>query len=255
MSSERVHLLQVRTPEGVGFTFRLASPVLRATALLIDWGVVAAAWTLLAAIVSLLSLVNRDVAGLVAAVTYFVLSQGYRIATEWQWRGQSIGKRVMRLRVVDERGLRLMFSQVVLRNLLRFVDALPIAYMVGGMAALASRRGKRLGDLAAGTLVIWEPADPMPDLAALHSEKYNSLRAHTPVVARLRQAVTPAEARAVWQALARRDGLEAEARVRLFGELAEHFRALTPLPPETTEGVSDEQFVRNVIDVLYVNRG
>jgi uncharacterized RDD family membrane protein YckC len=254
VSAERVHLLQVRTPEGVAFTFRLASPVLRAAALLIDWGVVAAAWSLLAVFLSLLSLVNRDVVGLVAAVVFFLLSQGYRIATEWLWRGQSIGKRVMRLRVVDERGLRLVFSQIVLRNLLRFVDALPLAYLVGGVAALVSRRGQRLGDLAAGTLVIWEPADPMPDLDTLRSEKYNSLRPHAPVVARLRQAVTPGEARAVWQALARRDGLDPEARVRLFAELAEHFRALTPLPPEVTEGVSDEQFIRNVVDVLFVNR-
>jgi uncharacterized RDD family membrane protein YckC len=255
VSAERVHLLRVRTPEGVAFTFRLASPVLRAAALFIDWGVISGAWSILATILSLLSLINRDVVGLVAAVLFFLLSQGYRIATEWLWRGQSIGKRVMRLRVVDEGGLRLTFSQIVLRNLLRFVDALPLAYLVGGIAALASRRGQRLGDLAAGTLVIWEPADPMPDLDVLSGEKYNSLRAHAPVVARLRQAVTPAEARAVLQALARRDTLEAEARVRLFAELAAHFRALTPLPLEATEGVSDEQLIRNIVDVLYVTRG
>jgi hypothetical protein len=125
---------------------------------------------------------------------------------------------------------------------------------VGGTTALLSRRGQRLGDLAAGTLVVWEPVDAAPDLAMLTSEKYNSLRGHGSVVARLRHAVTPAEARAAWQALARREELAAEARVKLFGELAEHFRRVTPVPVEAVDGVSDEQFVRNVVDVLYVNR-
>ena len=68
----------------------------------------------------------------------------------------------------------------------RFVDAMPLAYLVGGVAAFLSRRGQRLGDLAAGTLVIWEPPQAMPDLASVPGGKYNSLRTNIPVVARLR---------------------------------------------------------------------
>ena len=255
MSADRVHVLRVRTPEGVAFTFRLASPVLRAGALIIDWMAVSAAWSVVAGAVSLLHILSADVAGMAATLGYFALSQGYGIATEWLWRGQTIGKRVLRLRVVDARGLRLTFSQVVLRNLLRFVDGLPLFYLVGGVAALVSARGQRLGDLAADTLVVWEPAEPVPDFAALRGEKYNSLRAHAPAVARLRHAVSPAEARAAWSALVRRDQLDADARVRLFAELAAHFRARAQAPAEAAEGVADEQFVRNVVDVLYVNRG
>ncbi|HUR57656.1 MAG TPA: RDD family protein [Opitutaceae bacterium] len=254
MSVTRVNVLRVRTPEGVAFSFRLASPVLRLAALVIDWAAVAAAWSVLATLLALFQLVGRDVMGLVGTVAYFVLSEGYRIYTEWRWRGQTIGKRVLHLRVVDERGLRLTFAQVVLRNLLRFIDALPLAYLVGGVAALVTQRGQRLGDLAAGTLVIWEPEEAVPDPAIWQGEKYNSLRTHGAVVARLRQAVTPNEAQAAWQALARRDDLEAGARVRLFGELAAHFRALTPMPVEAVEGISDEQFVRNLVDVLYLSR-
>jgi uncharacterized RDD family membrane protein YckC len=255
MSTERVLLWRLRTPEGVSFTFRLASPMLRLAAVVIDWATVSAAWSVLAVPIALLKIVNQDFAMMVATVSYFLLSQGYRMATEWLWRGQTLGKRLLQLRVVDERGLRLTFAQVALRNLLRFVDVLPVGYLVGGTAALMSRRGQRLGDIAAGTLVVWEPVDAAPDLATLSSEKYNSLRAHASVVSRLRHAVTPAEARAAWQALARREELEAEARVRLFAEMAEHFRRLTPVPVEAVDGVSDEQFVRNIVDVLYVTRG
>jgi len=74
------------------------------------------------------------------------------------------------------------------------------------------------------------------------------------VVARLRQAITPGEARAVWAAVARRDRFEAGARVRLFAELAAHVRRVAAVPAEVAEGISDEQFVRNVVEVLYVNR-
>ncbi len=254
MTSDRTHLLRVRTPEGVAFTVRLASPVLRATAFMIDWAVVTAAWGVLGTGLNLLHLLGRDFAGLVLTVGYFVFSQGYSIATEWLWRGQTVGKRLLRLRVVDARGLRLTFTQVVLRNLLRLVDGLPVFYLVGGTAALLSRQAQRLGDLAADTLVVWEPPESQPDFAALRGDKYNSLRAHAPAVARLRQAVTPAAARAVWMAVARRDQFDAEARVQFFADLAAHLRKVAAAPPEVTDGVTDEQFVRNVVDVLYVNR-
>ncbi|MEY2881978.1 MAG: hypothetical protein RLZZ15_4358 [Verrucomicrobiota bacterium] len=254
MSADRTHTVRVRTPEGVAFSFRLASPVLRAAAFLIDLAAISAAWSVIAIVIALLSLINRDAAGMGGTILFFLLSQGYGMAAEWLWRGQTIGKKVMRLRVVDARGLRLTFAQVVLRNVLRFVDGLPVFYLVGGVAALFSARAQRLGDLAADTLVIWEPAEPEPDFAALQGGKYNSLRDHPTAVSRLRHAVSPSEARAAWSALARRDLLEAEARVRLFAELAAHFRAVAAAPTEASEGVADEQFVRNVVDALYVSR-
>jgi uncharacterized RDD family membrane protein YckC len=254
MSTERTQVLRVRTPEGVAFTFRLASPVLRAGAFIIDFAVVAAAWSVIGTILGLLSLISRDVAGMVATIGYFLLSQGYRIAAEWLWQGQSIGKRSLRLRVVDARGLRLTFAQIMLRNILRFVDGLPLFYLVGGVTAFLNQQGQRLGDLAAGTLVVWEPPEPVPDFSKLRGEKYNSLREYAPAVARLRQAASPAEARAAWTALARRDELDAEARVQLFADLAAHFATIGGVPPEAIEGVSQEQFIRNVVDVLYLTR-
>ena len=57
--------------------------------------------------------------------------------------------------------------------------------------------------------------------------------------------------RAVLQALARRDVLESQARVELFAEIAAHFRAKVQFPPEATDGIADEQFVRNIVDSLY----
>ena len=187
-------------------------------------------------------------------VAYFVLSRGYDVIMDYSWRGQTVGKRVMRLRVVDARGLRLTFAQCVMRNLLRFVDCLPFAYAVGGLASLASARGQRLGDLAAGTIVVHEALEPAPDATVMGGQRYNSLRGQAALVARLRRESSPEEARAAWQALARREQIEPAARLALYADLAEHFRRLGQIPDALVDGLTDEQQVRNVVDVLYRER-
>ena len=148
--------LVIETPEGVEFSYALASPVTRALAWILD----AAAILLLSQgaekLCEWLGSVNPDWAAALQAILYFTISVGYGIALEWRWHGQTLGKRVMGLRVVDAQGLRLKLSQVVLRNLLRLVDMLPVAYLVGGLASVCSRNCQRLGDLAAGTIVARE---------------------------------------------------------------------------------------------------
>ncbi len=250
----RTQMWSVRTPEGVSFSFRIASPILRVAALLIDFCVIMATWSILSAILLLLSTLGHDFMAAAEVIGWFVISQGYRIWAEWTWRGQTLGKRVLRLRVLDERGMNLTFAQVVMRNLLRFVDVMPAAYCLGGIVCWFNPRGQRLGDLAAGTIVVWEAVEPRPSSAALRAEKYNSLRAHEPVVARLRQAISSEIAAAAWQAIARREKMDPAARDEVFTVIAAHFKTLVPLPPEILEGISDEQLVRNVVDVVYLSR-
>ena len=126
----------------------------------------------------LFNLISLDLSRAVAIVAYFAAQIGYGLFCEWLWRGQTIGKRLLRLRVVDAYGLRLQFSQIVIRNLLRFVDMLPAFYLVGGLAALINARTQRLGDLAANTVVIRSPQITQPDLAQVLAGKFNSLRQH-----------------------------------------------------------------------------
>jgi len=249
--SRGVRRLRVTTPEGVEFSFRIASPVLRLGALMIDWALISSAWSLLTAIMSPLGLISEDASRGVMIVSYFLLSRGYDVFMDYCCRGQTVGKRVMRLRVLDARGLRLTFTQCVLRNLLRFIDCLPFAYAVGGIASLISPRGQRLGDLAAGTIVVHEAVEPAPDATVLDGQRYNSLRGQAAVVARLRRESKPEEARAAWQALARRDQIEPAARLELYAELAAHFKRCGQIPEALTDGLTDEQQIRNVVDVLY----
>ncbi len=199
----------------------------------------------------LIGYLSADVARGVSIVAYFSISIGYGLLTEWLWRGQTIGKRVLGLRVIDAQGLRLQFSQIVIRNLLRSVDMLPLVYLVGGVAMAVSRRGQRLGDIAANTVVVRNPRVPEPDLSQILPDKYNSLREHPHLEARLRQRVKPEEAGIALRALLRRDELDPQARVELFRDIASHFRSLASFPPEATESLADEQYVRNVVDVVF----
>jgi uncharacterized RDD family membrane protein YckC len=200
---------------------------------------------------AVLRIISVDVAQAVMVLGYFMISIGYGIILEWFWRGQTVGKRLLGLRVVDEQGLKLQFSQVLIRNLLRFVDMLPLFYVVGGLTSLLSTRAQRLGDWAATTIVVRARPLGAPDLDQILGDKYNSLRSQALLAARLRQQVSAPEAALAVRAMLRRNSLEAQARVELFAAYAEHFRALVKFPEEVTDGMTDEQFVRNVVDLVF----
>ena len=243
--------LNIRTPEGIVFSQSLAGPVTRFVACFIDQLCIQAVLTLLGVVISLLSVVSFNFAVAFYVIGYFVVSIGYGIFFEWSWRGQTIGKRLLRLRVMDVEGMRLQFNQIVVRNLLRFVDALPAFYFVGGVTCWLNSKCQRLGDIAANTVVVRAPKISEPDLDQALAGKFNSLRQFPNLAARLRQSATPAEADLALQSLLRREEFDPVARVELFGELAAHFRAKVEFPAEATDGVADEQYVRNVVDVIY----
>src|SRR5262245_26384185 len=251
MRQNKTGTLLIQTPEGIVFSLLLAGPVTRFLAWAVDFACIGALSSAVGSALGLLGLLSPDFARGMAVLAYFVIQIGYGIVLEWLWRGQTIGKRLLRLRVMDGQGLRLQFSQIVIRSLLRFVDMLPAFYLLGGVVCLASRRAQRLGDFAANTIVVRNPKIQEPDLDQLLAGKFNSLREYPHLAARLHQRVSPREARVALQALIRRDELNAQARVELFGEIAAHFRSLVEFPTETTEGIADEQYVRNVVDILF----
>src|ERR1043166_818872 len=168
--------LQIRTPEGIVFSQLLAGPVTRFLAWFIDVACIGCLLKLLGTVLLLLQVISRDLSGAFYALGYFIVSIGYGVAFEWSWRGQTLGKKLLRLRVVDAEGLRLQFNQIVVRNLLRFVDSLPVFYFVGGVVSLLNPASQRLGDIAANTIVIRNPHLAQPDLEQLLAGKYNSLR-------------------------------------------------------------------------------
>jgi uncharacterized RDD family membrane protein YckC len=248
---DRINRLTIKTPEGIEFSLRLAGPVTRFLAWSVDLGAVAAIISILNVVLGILGIISRDLAVAANVIAFFTVSIGYGISTEWYWRGQTLGKKLLRLRVMDEQGLRLQFSQIVIRNLLRFVDSLPALYLVGGLVCLFNRRAQRLGDFAANTIVVWGPRVSGPDLNQLLEGKYNSFREYPHLEARLRQQITPAEAQIAVQSIVRRDDLNPQARIELFRELTSYFKTIVSFPQEATDGLSDEQYVRNVAEALF----
>jgi uncharacterized RDD family membrane protein YckC len=245
----RTNTLLLRTPEGILFSLPLAGPVSRFLAWGVDVACILAAASLLREILRLFG--GSGLANATYVVAYFVISIGYGIAFEWYWRGQTLGKRVLKLRVMDEQALRLEFGQVVVRNLLRFVDSLPLLYLVGGIACVLSRKFQRLGDLAANTIVVRNPEVAQPNLEQLLGGKFNSLLDYRHLAARLRRRTSPQAAAVALEALLRRDELQPRARLNVFAGLAEHFRSLVEFPPEAVEQLSDEQYLRNAVEILY----
>jgi uncharacterized RDD family membrane protein YckC len=243
--------LSIRTPEGIVFSQSLAGPVMRFLAWLMDQLCIQAAMSLAGTLIALLGLFSSNLSVALYVLSYFVISIGYAIYFEWTWRGQTIGKKLFRLRVVDVEGMHLQFNQIVVRNLLRFVDDLPLLYFVGGVTCWLNSNCQRLGDIAANTVVIRSPRITEPDLDQLLTGKFNSLRQFPHLAARLRQQVSPAEADVALQALLRREEFDPVARVELFAGLTAHFQAKVEFPAEATDGVADEQFLRNVVDVVY----
>jgi uncharacterized RDD family membrane protein YckC len=243
--------LKIRTPEGIEFALPLAGPISRMLALVIDTGVVVTISEIAKRLLAPLGFLGADISGAVTILAYFVISLAYMALAEWLWRGQTVGKRLLRLRVVDAGGFKLEPSQVIVRNLLRFLDGLPGMYLVGGIACLLNSRCQRVGDIAAGTVVIRAPRLERPDLDQLLGGKFNSLAEIRHLAARLRQQVRPEVGAIALESLLRRDEIEPRARLKLFSELAAHFRALVDYPEEVVEQLSDEQYVRNVAEILY----
>lgn len=268
MTPGETSMLRIRTPEGVVFSLPLAGPVTRFMGWLVDGLIVVVINIVSLFVIGTLSTLVGNGIMLIWFLIALVVPVCYGMFFEWLWGGQTIGKKIMKLRVIDETGLRLSGSQIVMRNLLRAVDSLPpmvIAlegyvvpvagiYVVGGIASLCTKHCQRLGDIAAGTVVVRSTKERVPEVEGILEGKYNSFRDHAHLEARLRQRVSPDEAQVVLAALMRRGGMDPEARIELFQKLAGHFRRVVEFPEEVTLGMTDEQYLRNVADSLFRRR-
>ncbi|MBD8806407.1 MULTISPECIES: RDD family protein [Pseudomonas syringae group] len=142
--------IAIETPEGIDMILRPAGLVVRSLAFGIDLGIRAA---VIGVLFLILQLFDKFGMGL-AAIALFLVNWWYMVLFEVLDQGRTPGKRAMGLRVVNDDGTPIGWAASLTRNLLRFVDMLPLAYSVGAISCLNHPRFKRLGDLAAGTLVV-----------------------------------------------------------------------------------------------------
>ena len=155
-SGERIDTLRVfETPEGVDLGLRLAGPVPRAAAFVIDLLIRAALYLVLTPLMALAGL-----GGGLVLLALFLTEWFYPVWFEVR-SGATPGKRALGLAVVHDDGTPVGPSASLIRNLLRAVDFLPLFYGVGLVSMLVDRDFRRLGDLAAGTLVIYAECPPV----------------------------------------------------------------------------------------------
>lgn len=248
----RASFLVITVPEGAQLSFPLAGGVSRFLAWILDVLMIGALTEAVDQLLSIAALFGPAWRRAFTVLAYFAISMGYTMFCEWRWNGQTVGKRLFHLRVMDVEARRLTVAQIVIRNLVRFVDMVPLAYLVGAAAATFSRYGQRWGDMAAGTVVVREETIDswqMPDL----SNPFNSLAESPHLIARLRYSASRELIQIASAAVLRRDRLSPQARVDLFGAIRNRIAQLVTFPEDVTEHLTSEQYVRNVLAALARN--
>jgi uncharacterized RDD family membrane protein YckC len=163
--------LSIATPELVAIEFPLAGIGSRFVAVLLDYLLQAAAVIILTIIFALLlsgtsggggarsaaadNLSTKWAIAIVIAIP-FLLEWAYFALFEAFWHGQTPGKRIMKIRVIQQTGRPVSLFESLGRNLVRIVDWLPSFYVIGVISMFVTKRQQRLGDLIAGTLVVHE---------------------------------------------------------------------------------------------------
>jgi uncharacterized RDD family membrane protein YckC len=244
------NLLTIDTPENIDFQFDIAGLGSRLFAAVIDFIVLGFIFivcnTIMLMIVGSSSEFFSNTSGVTAFVSifWFVFQWFYFVIFELIWDGQSIGKRLLQLRVIKQNGQPLTFTASIIRNLIRTIDFLPMLYGLGLIVAFIHPRTRRLGDLAAGTIVVKEhssitlsqlvESNAKPDVAlAIQGIGQTLDNVHL---------LTEEDYLLVRDFLEQAPMLNSEARNRLGIQLAQTLQARLSLP----EGGNAEQFLRYV---------
>jgi uncharacterized RDD family membrane protein YckC/uncharacterized membrane protein SpoIIM required for sporulation len=222
--------VEVETPEQVVLSYTIAGIASRGAAALIDYVVLSVMMVLLALAILPFASHLRSKAWSLAIFTIaaFCIYWGYYVLFEGLWDGQTPGKRQLGLRVVRDGGYSITFGASAVRNLVRFIDMQPGvvfgAYSVGILSAVLSRSGKRLGDYAAGTIVVRERVVTIP---SGDSGPVTAATDATPAGA-LTAALTDDEYILLDRYMARRNSLEVHRRMQFAEQLAIRFKDRLP---------------------------
>lgn len=160
-------------------------------------------------------------------IAYFLLETGYFAFFEVIWNGQTPGKRWTHLRVIKDSGRGVGVPDAILRNLMRIVDYLPSFYAVGVVIILISPENKRLGDYAAGTVVVHEK--PLQGASSLWGGSNGQVQMQW--VSQL-TPLTVDELQLVEAFLERRTSLDFDVRRNMARQIAKRMGESRAVPPE-----------------------
>jgi uncharacterized RDD family membrane protein YckC len=240
--------LTIVTPEHVHIRLEPAGMGSRFLALLIDALIpLGITWTLAGILRGVLP---GGITMAIGTTMQFFLSFGWHIWFETRRQGQTPGKRALRLRVVDARGLPVSVYQSLVRNIVRVLDFLPMFYGFGALVLIMTG-GRRFGDLVADTVVIRESKPLIYEARLEASRRHNSLR--TPRVIRLIRHRISLEEREFLLALClRADKMTPAARYDVMEEVAAVYRQKLGIEDEQ---ISGENLVRDLTSAIFDPRG
>lgn len=189
----------------------------------------------------------------VLILVLFLIYQGYFLYFEIVWNGQTPGKKAVGIRVVMADGRPVTAGAVVVRNLLRLVDSFPIPpfYFIGVISAFINTDSRRLGDLAAGTLVVKQGKKAQPVQGVTEA-----LANRTELDLAVQQAVlqlTPAEVQAIRQTLERIPQLTPEVGRKLAEDIALKVAVRLKVTPQSL-GMSAVDFLQEVLRIIDTRR-
>jgi uncharacterized RDD family membrane protein YckC len=228
--------VRIATPEGLDVELTLAGIGSRFIAATFD---LTLQLSVLIAAGFLLGVIGGDADGwqrAAFAIVFFLIFFGYDVLFEVRSRGRTLGKRWTGLRVVRTGGQPITFVPSCVRNVMRLVDILPGMYAIGMLSIFVTKKNQRLGDLAAGTLVVRERPGGIRTAATTSFARpvadgwdVSSVSAH--------------DIGTVRQFLARRETLATPAREQLAGELE---RRLRPLVAGAPDRIEPEEFLERL---------
>ena len=247
----------IDTPELVALEFPLAGIGSRFIAILIDYGLQFAAFIslVLGMMLFLPSMQKYEATSAKWAIAIlilipFLLHWGYFTLFEGLWHGQTPGKRVAKIRVIQQSGRAVTIFESLSRNLVRAVDFLPALYVVGSISIFVTRRNQRLGDLAAGTLVVHE-GQTRDHASVSNTRLFTQIAPQAPPLPRVTSIPTDALGRlgsadlqAIETFLERRLDMTLEVRQSLATRLVASTAARMNLPPPTA--MRPETFLEEV---------
>lgn len=240
--------LDVITPEHVHIRLEPAGMGSRFLAILIDAFIVLAVSTFL--LFALQLVLPSGIAAALGVTLNFILTWGWHVWFEVKSQGRTPGKRALRLRVIDARGLPVSLYQSLVRNIVRILDFMPMFYGVGAISMLVTPSRRRLGDLIADTLVVRDDRALAYGGQLAAERRHNSLR--TPRVLRLIRHRIGLEEREFLLTLCLRSArMTPAARYDVMQEVATHYRALLGVEADS---ISGENFVRDLTAVLFQPR-
>ncbi len=236
---------EVLTTERVPFRYRVAGPGSRFLAWMVDASLIVVLAMSAAVFLGVLEQGREGLGSALMFLAVFALTWAYFLLFEWLWRGQTPGKRLLGIRVIRWRGTAVSFWQSAVRNILRFVDAplIPGFYWLGFAVAACNRESRRLGDLAAGTLVVHVDRRGRPSIPAPGDS--------TVADRALRQRLTALDRnqrQSLLDLCLRREQLRPAERARLFHYTAGYVEARLGVAPAPQE--SDEKFVLRLAAAL-----